>query len=157
MLRDAAQSSSDARSVCLLQAVLGAGLFSPLRSASVPPWVSLGPSVLLPSLGSPAPSEPPLLEKSLALKLPFRARVKGDLVVGREEKGRVREDVGTGMPEKPLQKQQLSTGAGMEALCSSTMQPLPAGPLQGTQRLQQRLAQRSSDFPLLSYQALWDT
>lgn len=101
---DATQSSSDSRSVCLLQAVLRAGLFSPLRSASVPPWVSLGPSVLLPSLGSPAPSEPPLVEKSLALKLPFRVRVKGDLVVGREEKGHVQEDAGGGMLEKPLQK-----------------------------------------------------
>lgn len=68
-------------------------LFSPLRSAIVPPWVSLGPSVLLPSLGSPAPSEPPLVEKSLELKLPFRVRVKGDLVVGREERGHVQKDV----------------------------------------------------------------
>lgn len=62
---------------------------SPLRSAATAPLCcSLGPvppSETVPSLGSPAPSELAFVEKSLALKLPFRVRVKGDLV-GRKEK-----------------------------------------------------------------------
>lgn len=62
---------------------------SPLRSAPAPLCCSLAPappSEGAPSLGSPAPSGLLLVEKSLALKLPFRVRIKGDLVGGRKEK-----------------------------------------------------------------------
>lgn len=62
---------------------------SPLRSAPAPLCCSLAPappSEGAPSLGSAAPSGLLLVEKSLALKLPFRDRIKGDLVGGRKEK-----------------------------------------------------------------------
>lgn len=62
---------------------------SPLRSAPAPLCCSLAPappSEGAPSLGIPAPSGLLLVEKSLALKLPFRDRIKGDLVGGRKEK-----------------------------------------------------------------------
>lgn len=72
----------------LLPAVPWGRRCSPLRSAAAAPLCcSLAPappSEAAPSLGSPAPSAPAFVEKSLELKLPFRVRVKGDLV-GREK------------------------------------------------------------------------